>query len=94
MRWETAITFVDYEVMASPVLFVAFFLATAASIRPMGRRARAGYAVTLGLLCARPNSISRYRQAPTWRCWLPACARRCLTGSGGWGIGEMLNEQC
>ena len=27
VRWETAVTFVNYEMMASPILFVAFFLA-------------------------------------------------------------------
>src|SRR5206468_8984944 len=52
VQTQAAITFVNYEIMASPVLFVAFFLATAAPLRPMSRRARAVYAVTLGLACA------------------------------------------
>ncbi|MDB5171685.1 MAG: RnfD, RnfE family, partial [Phycisphaerales bacterium] len=42
------ITFANYEVMASPVLFMAFFLATSPSIRPMARRARVIYAVLAG----------------------------------------------
>ena len=50
--WETAVTFVNYELMASPVLFVAFFLATAGPLRPMGRRARVVYSVVLGIACA------------------------------------------
>ena len=49
---QAAVTFVNYEIMASPLLFVAFFLATAAPLRPMSRRARAVYAVTLGAACA------------------------------------------
>jgi Na+-translocating ferredoxin:NAD+ oxidoreductase RnfD subunit len=52
VRWETALTFVHYELMASPILFMAFFLATAPSLRPLGRRARALYACVTGVLCA------------------------------------------
>lgn len=52
VRWETALTFVNYELMASPTLFVAFFLATAPALRPLSRRARAIYACIIGLLCA------------------------------------------
>lgn len=51
VRWETAFTFVHYELMAGPLLFVAFFLATAPSVRPLSRRARALYACLLGVLC-------------------------------------------
>ena len=52
VRWETAVVFVDYELTASPALFVAFFLATSTSLRPLGRRARAAYACLVGLLLA------------------------------------------
>ena len=52
VRWETALTFVHYEIMASPLLFAALFLATAPSIRPINRRARVIYAVIAGLLSA------------------------------------------
>jgi Na+-translocating ferredoxin:NAD+ oxidoreductase RnfD subunit len=45
-----AMTFANYEVMASPLLFMAFFLATSSSIRPMARRARMIYAIFLGLV--------------------------------------------
>jgi Na+-translocating ferredoxin:NAD+ oxidoreductase RnfD subunit len=47
-----AITFVNYETMAGPLLFMAFFLATAPAVRPMARRARAIFAILIGLLAA------------------------------------------
>jgi Na+-translocating ferredoxin:NAD+ oxidoreductase RnfD subunit len=50
--WPLAVTLVNYEVMASPLLFTAFFLASAPAIRPMARRARAIYAVLIGLMAA------------------------------------------
>jgi Na+-translocating ferredoxin:NAD+ oxidoreductase RnfD subunit len=50
--WPTALTFVHYELMASPLLFAAMFLATGPSIRPITRRARVAYAVVAGLLAA------------------------------------------
>lgn len=50
--WAVAITFANYEVMASPLIFTAFFLATAPSIRPMTRRGRTVYAILLGVSAA------------------------------------------
>ena len=50
--WPTALTFVHYEIMAGPSLFVAFFLATSPLLRPMARRARVIYACVAGALCA------------------------------------------
>ena len=50
--WATALTFVHYEIMASPLLFAALFLATSPSIRPISRRARVVYSVVAGLLAA------------------------------------------
>ena len=50
--WGTALTFVHYEIMASPLLFMAFFLATAAAVRPMTRRARTIFAILVGALSA------------------------------------------
>jgi Na+-translocating ferredoxin:NAD+ oxidoreductase RnfD subunit len=38
--------------MASPLLFVACFMATAPGVRPMTRRARALYAILVGILAA------------------------------------------
>ncbi len=46
--WGTGITFANYELLASPVLFMAFFLATSPSIRPMSRRARVMYSMVAG----------------------------------------------
>ncbi len=48
----TAVTFANYEMMASPVLFMAFFLATAPAVRPVTRPARLIYAALIGLLAA------------------------------------------
>ncbi len=50
--WRVALTFVHYELIASPLLFTAFFLATAPAIRPISRRGRAVYAVLIGALAA------------------------------------------
>jgi Na+-translocating ferredoxin:NAD+ oxidoreductase RnfD subunit len=50
--WSWAITFANYELMASPLLFVACFMATAPGVRPMTRRARALYAILVGILAA------------------------------------------
>jgi Na+-translocating ferredoxin:NAD+ oxidoreductase RnfD subunit len=47
-----AITFANYEIMASPLLLCAFFLATAPSVRPMTRRARTIYALLIGTFAA------------------------------------------
>jgi Na+-translocating ferredoxin:NAD+ oxidoreductase RnfD subunit len=46
------LTFADYELLASPLLFTAFFLATAPSVRPMTRRGRTIFAVLIGVLAA------------------------------------------
>lgn len=50
--WAVAITFANYELMASPLIFTAFFLATSPSIRPMTRRGRTIYAILLGVSAA------------------------------------------
>jgi hypothetical protein len=47
--WAAGITFANYEIMASPTLFMAFFLATAGPLRPMARRARTIYAILIGV---------------------------------------------
>jgi hypothetical protein len=48
----TAATFANYELTASPALYVAFFLATASSVRPLARRARTLYAILIGVATA------------------------------------------
>jgi electron transport complex protein RnfD len=50
--WAVGITFANYEVLGSPLLFTAFFLAGSPTVRPMGRGARTVYAVMIGLLTA------------------------------------------
>jgi Na+-translocating ferredoxin:NAD+ oxidoreductase RnfD subunit len=50
--WAVAITFVSYELMAGPLLFVAFFLASAPGVRPLTRRGRAVFAILIGMVAA------------------------------------------
>jgi Na+-translocating ferredoxin:NAD+ oxidoreductase RnfD subunit len=46
------VTFANYEVMGSPLLFTAFFLATSSAIRPLARRGRTVFAILVGVLSA------------------------------------------
>ncbi len=50
--WPMGVTLANYEILASPLLFTAFFLATASSTRPLTRRGRAVYSLVIGLLSA------------------------------------------
>ncbi len=50
LDWSTVITFANYELLASPLLFMAFFLAPVAS--PRGRWARTFFAILLGFVSA------------------------------------------
>jgi Na+-translocating ferredoxin:NAD+ oxidoreductase RnfD subunit len=50
--WRVGLTFVHYELMAGPLLFTTFFLATAPAVRPLSRRGRAVYAILVGALAA------------------------------------------
>jgi Na+-translocating ferredoxin:NAD+ oxidoreductase RnfD subunit len=50
--WSVGVTFVNYEMMASPLIFTAFFLATAAIIRPMTRRGKTIFALAFGVTAA------------------------------------------
>jgi Na+-translocating ferredoxin:NAD+ oxidoreductase RnfD subunit len=52
LGWPAAVTLANYELFASPLLFVVFFLATSPHSRPMSRRACAAYGILLGLLAA------------------------------------------
>ncbi len=47
--WATGITFANYEALASPLLFTAFFVAGSPSVRPLGRPARSAFAVLIGV---------------------------------------------
>jgi Na+-translocating ferredoxin:NAD+ oxidoreductase RnfD subunit len=46
--WATALTFVHYQILAGPMLFTAFFLATAPAIRPTTRRGCAVFGILAG----------------------------------------------
>ncbi|MGE5610782.1 MAG: RnfABCDGE type electron transport complex subunit D [Bacillota bacterium] len=48
--WEASVTFANYEIMASPLLLVAIFLATHHEICPTSRKARGIFALFMGLL--------------------------------------------
>jgi len=50
--WAVAITFANYEMLAGPMVLVAFFFATSPAIRPMFRRGRVIYAVAIGIMAA------------------------------------------
>jgi Na+-translocating ferredoxin:NAD+ oxidoreductase RnfD subunit len=50
--WEMGFTLANYQVLASPLLFTAFFLAGSPSVRPLSRKARGIYAVLIGVLAA------------------------------------------
>jgi Na+-translocating ferredoxin:NAD+ oxidoreductase RnfD subunit len=50
--WKVGLTLVSYELMAGPLVFTAFFLATSSAVRPIARRARVIYAALIGLLAA------------------------------------------
>jgi Na+-translocating ferredoxin:NAD+ oxidoreductase RnfD subunit len=50
--WAVAVTFANYELAASPLMFTAFFLATSPTVRPITRRGRTLYALAIGALAA------------------------------------------
>ena len=50
--WAVAITFISYELMAGPLLFMAFYLAPTPGVRPLTRRGRAVYAILIGATTA------------------------------------------
>lgn len=47
-----AVTFANYEMAASPGLFMALFLATSPTVRPITRRGRTVFAIAVGILTA------------------------------------------
>jgi Na+-translocating ferredoxin:NAD+ oxidoreductase RnfD subunit len=50
--WATGVSLANYEILASPLLFTAFFLAGSPSVRPLSRKGRAIYALLVGALAA------------------------------------------
>ncbi|HEX4797497.1 MAG TPA: RnfABCDGE type electron transport complex subunit D [Humisphaera sp.] len=50
--WAVGVTLANYELMASPILFMAFFLATAGTMQPTSGRARLVYAALIGVASA------------------------------------------
>jgi electron transport complex protein RnfD len=50
--WAMGVTLANYEMLASPLLFTAFFLAGSPNIRPLSRKGRVIYASLIGVLAA------------------------------------------
>jgi electron transport complex protein RnfD len=50
--WAVALTFANYQMAASPMLFMAFFLATSPQVRPITGRGRILFATMTGVLAA------------------------------------------
>jgi Na+-translocating ferredoxin:NAD+ oxidoreductase RnfD subunit len=47
--WDVGITLANYELLAGPLMFVAFFLAGLPSMRPLNRRARVLHGLLIGV---------------------------------------------
>lgn len=52
LDWATMLTFANYELLASPLIFMSLFLATNPSICPLSRKAQVTWAFILGTLAA------------------------------------------
>jgi Na+-translocating ferredoxin:NAD+ oxidoreductase RnfD subunit len=50
--WARAVTLADYELLGTPLLFTAFFLAGSPFVRPLNKWSRSIFAVTTGFLAA------------------------------------------
>jgi Na+-translocating ferredoxin:NAD+ oxidoreductase RnfD subunit len=50
--WAVGVTFANYEILGSPLLFTAFFLATAPAVRPLSGWGRTIYSLVIGALAA------------------------------------------
>jgi electron transport complex protein RnfD len=50
--WPRAITLANYELLGTPLLFTAFFLAGSPFVRPMNRRSRTAFGILTGLTAA------------------------------------------
>ena len=50
--WAMGVTLANYQILASPLLFTAFFLAGSPSIRPLSRKGRGIYALLIGIMSA------------------------------------------
>ncbi len=73
--WPMAITFANYQVLASPLLFVAFFLATAPAVSPLTCRGRALYSLAVGVLAA----LFQLYVSPSFGCYLALMIASLLT---------------
>lgn len=50
--WQAGVTLANYELLAGPLLFSVFFIATSPHVRPISRRARVAFALIAGILAA------------------------------------------
>jgi Na+-translocating ferredoxin:NAD+ oxidoreductase RnfD subunit len=52
LGWPLALTFVNYEILASPLLLTLFYLANTPGLRPLTHRGRSIFAIALGIVSA------------------------------------------
>ena len=62
--WDVGLTFVHYELLAGPILFIALFLAPLPSLRPLAGRWRVAYALVLGPALAVAQLYASVAQGP------------------------------
>jgi Na+-transporting NADH:ubiquinone oxidoreductase subunit NqrB len=78
LGWEAGLTLSNYELLASPLLFVAFFLATSPQAQPMSRAGRAVYGMIFGLLCGPMQLYGSVSVGPFVALLLASLASPCL----------------
>ena len=62
--WDVGLTFVHYELLGGPILFIALFLAPLPSLRPLAAKWRVIYALVLGVALAVAQLYASVAQGP------------------------------
>jgi Na+-translocating ferredoxin:NAD+ oxidoreductase RnfD subunit len=62
VEWDVALTFIHYELLSGPILFLALYLAPLPSLRPLATKWRLIYAIAIG--CA--MAVAQRYLGPTW----------------------------
>jgi Na+-transporting NADH:ubiquinone oxidoreductase subunit NqrB len=78
LGWPAGLTLSNYELLASPLLFVVFFLATSPQAQPMSRAGRAVYGALIGLLCGPMQLYGSVAVGPYVALLLASLASPCL----------------
>lgn len=74
LDWGTIITFANYEMAASPLMLVAFFVATEPGVAPRGIRGQVFHGMLIGVLCAAAQLYVSVSYGP----YLAACVATLL----------------